>query len=72
MSNSSGRPRSISNSDGARVKLLLGATGKDYILLLDEDDGKREWQTHDSSGDVCVKVRRQIKNCYHSTRKIAM
>ena len=66
----SGRPRSITGSDGTRVKLLLGATGEDYILLLDEDDGKREWQSSDWSGNLPSKLCKQINNCYAKYRHV--
>lgn len=38
------RPRAITGSAGSRIKVVLGETGSDYLLLLNEDDGSSEWQ----------------------------
>lgn len=41
------RPRPISGSAGSRIKVILGDTGSDYLLLLDEDNGNHECQRND-------------------------
>jgi hypothetical protein len=40
-----GEPRLIVGSAGSRIKLILGPSGRDYLLLLEEDDGNRKWQS---------------------------
>ena len=35
------RPRQITSNEGSRIRVILGATGDDYLLILNEDDGDR-------------------------------
>jgi len=55
-------PRPIEGSVGSRIRLIFGDTGSDWLLLLNEDDGDTEWQTHDFSS-IPYKVENQINNC---------
>jgi hypothetical protein len=38
-------PRRIQGPAGARIRILLGRTGDEYLLILNEDDGMKEFQT---------------------------
>ena len=53
-------PRPVAGPEGARIRLQLGATGADYLLLLDEDDGNVEWQTRTSSDWVPAGLSAQL------------
>jgi hypothetical protein len=58
-------PRKIAGSAGSRVKLLLGETGDDYVLLLDQDDGNSEWQDmtwENAEGGIPNGLLRQLNN----------
>ena len=38
------RPRPISGTPGRRIRLILGEDGSSHLLVLDNDDGDRQWQ----------------------------
>ena len=38
-------PQKIQGIDGGRIKLIFGEDGDSYLLILDEDDGDRQWQS---------------------------
>jgi len=52
------------------VKVLLGATGEDFVLSLDEDDGNSEWQSRDWSGDVPFALCKQLNNIEAKARYV--
>lgn len=59
------RPRSIERSAGHRVRVLHGDSGSDYLVILNEDDGDREWQTAEwttGAGGLPSDLARQINN----------
>jgi len=66
------RPRSIAGNDGSRIKVILGPTGDDFVLTLDEDNGETEWQSYDWDGDsyfsksLCI----QINNIRNKSRHV--
>ena len=37
-------PRAIEGSIGSRIRVVLGNTSQDWLLLLNHDDGNRKWQ----------------------------
>ena len=63
-------PRQIDGSAGSRVRLILGDTGSEYLLLLNEDDGNSSWQTKDWT---CIpsQLAKQINNCTSKGRNVA-
>jgi len=62
-------PRPIEGSVGSRIRLIFGDTGSEWLLLLNEDDGNTEWQTHDFSS-IPYKVENQINNCVNKGRYV--
>lgn len=42
--------RLIEGSPGSRIRAILGATGRNFLLLIDEDDGVRTWQSKSWAG----------------------
>lgn len=60
-------PRAISGSAGSRVRVILGATGSEWILLLNEDDGNRKFQTH-LWKSIPSNLARQLNNCSAKSR----
>eukprot|EP00961_Rhodomonas_salina_P067492 906464-Rhodomonas_salina.1 len=67
------RPRAINGSGvGGGVKVILGSTGNDFLLILDKDDGNRRWQTQ----AWCLNDRRcndlcwQLNACIRTGRNI--
>lgn len=40
------RPRAIDGTTGSRIRVILGENGSEWLLLLDNDDGNVEWQSH--------------------------
>eukprot|EP00977_Amphora_coffeiformis_P004590 scaffold991_cov278-Amphora_coffeaeformis.AAC.7 len=63
-------PRAITGCVGKRIRVILGPTGQDYLVLLNHDDGVRPWQEADWSGDIPGPVARQINNCTNKGRYI--
>jgi len=41
---------------GSRVRVLLGANGQEWILLLHHDDGNRTWQTHQWNNAILYSI----------------
>lgn len=35
----------IDGSAGSRIRVILGSTGQSFLLLIDEDDGEKQWQS---------------------------
>ena len=35
----------IDGSAGSRIRVILGSTGQQFLLLIDEDDGEKQWQS---------------------------
>lgn len=63
-------PRPIEGSIGSRVRLVFGATAKDFLLILNEDDGDREFQTYHCSSSIPKVLARQLKNCESKGRHV--
>ena len=63
-------PRSIKGTPGSRIRVILGDSGKDWYLILNHDDGDRQWQEVDWSGRLPLKVRTQSNNCAQKDRWI--
>ena len=62
-------PRKINGSIGSRIRVIFGETGKDWLLILDKDDGDRQWQ------ESCWKgpgndLEKQVNNCAKKGRTI--
>ena len=53
-------PRPVAGPEGCRIRLQMGATGADYLLLLNEDDGNVEWQTRSWSDTVPAGLSAQL------------
>jgi len=62
-------PQPITGSVGSRVWLIMGATGNNWLLLLNEDDGNTKWQTPDWSS-IPHKVATQINNCTNKSHYV--
>eukprot|EP00549_Striatella_unipunctata_P011361 CAMPEP_0118683402 /NCGR_PEP_ID=MMETSP0800-20121206/6026_1 /TAXON_ID=210618 ORGANISM="Striatella unipunctata, Strain CCMP2910" /NCGR_SAMPLE_ID=MMETSP0800 /ASSEMBLY_ACC=CAM_ASM_000638 /LENGTH=439 /DNA_ID=CAMNT_0006579909 /DNA_START=96 /DNA_END=1415 /DNA_ORIENTATION=- len=62
-------PRSIDGSIGSRIRIILGDTGSEYLVLLNEDNGNQKWQTK-SWNNIPVAVAKQINNCTAKSRII--
>ncbi|KAL7550482.1 hypothetical protein ACHAWF_013705 [Thalassiosira exigua] len=67
-------PRRINGSAGSRIRVLLGASGSDYLYYLDEDNGDHEWQTRDWTvedggppSELCRQMNAMIKKDRHIT-----
>jgi len=61
--------RRIKGSAGSRIRLILGDTGDEWLLVLNEDDGDKEWQTVHMN---CVPedVATQMDNCSNRGRYV--
>lgn len=55
-------PAPIEGTIGSRIRIVLGDTGDEWLLLLNEDDGDRQWQTHCWSS-IPNKLAAQLNNC---------
>ena len=65
------RPKAIDHSIGNRIRVVLGATGESYLLILNEDDGDRTWQSvYWSGGDWSDGLKTQINNCRAKGRQV--
>jgi hypothetical protein len=62
-------PLAIEGSAGSRVRVILGASGSEWLLLLDEDDGSRKWQTQAWNG-IPNDLAKQINNCITKGRYV--
>jgi len=62
-------PRPIAGSVGSRIRLIFGATASNWLLLLNEDDGNKEWQTVHMSY-MPNDVETQMDNCSNSDRYV--
>jgi hypothetical protein len=58
----SAAPRAIVGSIGSRIRLIFGDSGSEWLLLLNQDDGKREFQTRRWSNIPDV-VAQKINDC---------
>jgi hypothetical protein len=66
-------PKQVTGSTGSRVKLLLGTSGVDYVLFLDESDGLSEWQSPSWStgkGSLPSGLALQVNECAAQGRHI--
>ena len=59
------RPMPMSD-EGSRVRVILGETGEDYLVILDhEDAGGHKWQTVDwrtEDGGLPLGLAQQLRN----------
>lgn len=62
-------PRAIEGSVGSRIRVILGETGSEYLVLLNEDDGDREWQTTAWKG-IPNALAKQINSCTSKGRYV--
>ena len=62
-------PRGIRGCVGSRIRVILGETGNDYLLLLNHDDGDSEWQDKKWRG-IPNALARQINNCTNKGRYV--
>ncbi len=62
-------PREITGSIGSRIRIVFGDTGDDWLLLLNNDDGDRKWQSKAWSGNIPYKIAKQLNNCDAKGRK---
>ena len=61
---SNNRPRSIDGSIGSKIRIILGKTGNNWLLVFDHDDGNRKWQEHKwSDYGVPNSLCKQMNNC---------
>eukprot|EP00980_Cylindrotheca_fusiformis_P002330 scaffold541_cov138-Cylindrotheca_fusiformis.AAC.13 len=60
-------PRPIKGTIGSRVRVILGSSGKQWLLILNKDDGNRSWQDH-SWKSIPDKVATQLNNCTNKGR----
>ena len=54
-------PRAIHTNHGSRIHCVLGYDDS-YLLLLNYDDGDKQWQEHYYSG-IPAGLERQLQNC---------
>jgi len=64
------KPRAIFGTPGSHIRVILGETGSDYLLILNEDDGNKEWQTVDWHGNIPCALATQINNCISKGRYV--
>lgn len=62
-------PRRIEGSVGSRIRVILGATGNEWLFLTDNDDGDSEWQSHHWK-NIPNKVENQLNNCSNKGRYV--
>ena len=62
-------PRPIKGTIGSRIRLIFGNTGKNWLLVLDNDNGDSIWQTHNWKG-IYTKVANQMNNCSNKGRNV--
>lgn len=62
-------PRAIAGNVGNRIRVIFGETGSEWLLLLDEDDGDMQWQSHYWKG-IPRKLATQLNNCTRKGRYV--
>jgi hypothetical protein len=62
-------PRPISGSAGSRIRVIFNSTGEQWLLLLDEDDGDRKWQSKHWEGGIPGAIAQQLNNCTDKGRR---
>lgn len=60
-------PRPITGTIGSRIRLVLGKTGDEWLLLQNHDHGNREWQEK-SWDSMPFAVAKQLNNCMEKGR----
>jgi hypothetical protein len=55
-------PRRITGSIGSRLRLVLGNDGDEWLLLLNHDNGDREWQEKDWKS-IPEPLAKQLNKC---------
>mmetsp|Transcript_15538 Transcript_15538/g.29305 ORF Transcript_15538/g.29305 Transcript_15538/m.29305 type:complete len:436 (+) Transcript_15538:387-1694(+) len=63
-------PRPIAGTIGSRVRVILGDTGNEWILLMNHDNGSAQWQTTNWSGFSNDAVTTQVLNCEKKGRYV--
>ena len=63
-------PRSIDGTIGSKIRIILGDTGDDWLLLLNHDDGNSKWQEQQWGGSIPNPLAKQINNCIAKDRYI--
>jgi len=63
--------RSIEGTVGSRIRVILGDTGNEWLLILNKDNGTRTWQEIDWKS-IPNAVAKQINNCTNKGRDIKM
>jgi Zinc finger, C3HC4 type (RING finger) len=56
-------PRVIEGPIGSRIRVILGESGEDWLLLLNHDDGNSKWQSQHWGGRIPHALARQVNNC---------
>ena len=71
---STNAPRPIVGGPGKRIRVILGKNGKDWLLLLNHDDGNRKWQeTNWRCGpSLPAGLGRQMNNCDAKGRDVSV
>ena len=62
-------PHAIDGTVGSKIRIILGETGNNWLLLLNHDDGNSKWQEQQWSG-IPYQLSRQINNCIAKDRYI--
>lgn len=62
-------PSPISGSIGSRVRVVLGSSGDEWLVLFQEQEGDRKWQTPEWAG-IPHSVAKQINNCTEKDRHV--
>mmetsp|Transcript_7829 Transcript_7829/g.10957 ORF Transcript_7829/g.10957 Transcript_7829/m.10957 type:complete len:429 (+) Transcript_7829:76-1362(+) len=63
-------PKPINGSVGSRIRVILGDSGDDWLLVTNHDDGNTKWQTKTGSIGIPDAVARQIRNCTSKDRLV--
>ena len=62
-------PRPIVGSVGGRIRLIFGDNGKEWLILMDHDNGDSKWQLKGWKG-IHHAVAKQLNNCTEKGRDI--
>lgn len=62
-------PSPIKGTIGSRIRVILGSSGKQWLLVLNKDDGTSAWQ-HTDWNAIPTKVANQLTNCKNKGRLI--